>query len=230
MRKKPLLLTFFLCLAAIILLVGCNTLDSVLKEGGNSAPLAQILNKIQDKDPEGEATPIVAGVQQGETIVKLYFADSRGEGLIEVKRSIPKTLSLARETVNQWLSGPVDRASDAYAAVNPQTVLRDININNGVAIVDLSKQFLQKYSNVSPQTTLYGLVNTLTQFPTVEIVKIRVEGQEIDSYFGIDLTNLRMRPDLIRSSTGSTAQEKEQSGDNPAEEEHSPSSVNIFGE
>jgi len=230
MQKKRLLLTFFACLAAIVLLVGCNTLDSVLKEGGNSAPLAQILDKIQNEKTEGDATSVVTNVQQGESTVRLYFANSEGKGLIEVSRSIPKTLSLARETVNQWLMGP-SGGTDTFPAVDPQTILLDINIKNGVATVDFSREFGQSYSNVSPEITLYGLVNTLTQFSTVQIVKIRVEGQEINDFQGIDLSNLRSRDDLIGGSTGPAASQQN-AADQPAQDQdvlvESPSSINLF--
>lgn len=194
MQKTRLLLTFILCIAAILLLVGCNILDNLIKEGGSSAPLGQILNR---KPAGDDALPVITAPEQGEKTVKLYFADKSGKKLVEVTRTIPKTLSLARETASQWLLGPAGGASDSYPSVNPQTVLRDINIKSGIATVDLSKEFLEPYSNVSAETTLYGLVNTVSQFSTVQIVKIRVEGKDIKTYRGINLNELRFRNDLV---------------------------------
>lgn len=226
MQRRGLLLTFFIYLAIIITLVGCNALDSVLKDGSTSGPLAQILDRMPNNNNNidlSNASPVIAEPQQGESTVKLYFADYDGKKLIEINRTIPKTLSLAKETVHQWLMGPLGETADTYPAVDPQTSLHGINIKNGVAIVDLSSNFLQTYSNVQPEITLYGLVNTLCQFPTVEIVKIRIEGQDLDTYHGIDLRNLRFKADLIGSSTGPGVEQ-------PAEvEKESPSSINIFG-
>ena len=229
MPKARLLLTFIFCLIAIIFLVGCNALQSVLKDNDErNAPLTQLLDRVQKgRALEREATPVMGDVEgaQGETVVRLYFAEKDGQGLIEVNRSIPKTLSLARETVTQWLKGPTPGTADAYPAVNPETLLLDINLKNGIATVDLSKDFLQSYSNVSPRTTLYGLVNTVAQFSTVEIVKIRVEGQEIDSFHGLDLKDLRFNSDLIRASSGSSTENIAETVE-PAQ--GSPSSINIF--
>jgi len=242
MQKTKLLLTFVVCIAAILMLVGCNILDELVKDGGGSAPLSNIFNRALDKDSGHDAVPVITDSQQGEHTIKLYFADKSGKKLVEVSRTIPKTLSLARETVNQWLMGPA--GTDAYPAVNPQTVLRDINIKNGIATVDLSKEFLQPYSNVTPEIALYGLVNTLTQFSTVQIVKIRVEGKEISTFRGIGLSDLRSRNDLIGFSSGPVAQSntpdvtisdikggplqemnKSAAGEDKKE---SPSSMNIF--
>ncbi|NLO96497.1 MAG: GerMN domain-containing protein [Peptococcaceae bacterium] len=227
MRRRGLLLTFLIYLVIIVALVGCNALDSVLKDGSSKGPLAQILDRTQNNytDDISDATPVIAEQQQGESTIKLYFADKEGRYLIEINRTIPRTLSLAKETVCQWLMGPRGEMADIYPAVDPRTALRSINIKNGVAIVDLSGEFLQPYSNVHPETTLYGLVNTLCQFPTVEIVKIRIEGHDINTYQGISLDNLRFRADLIGGSTGPGVEQPEPE---PEPGTKSPSSINLF--
>ncbi|QHA01518.1 GerMN domain-containing protein [Dehalobacter restrictus] len=216
MRKIRLLLTFVLLIAAITLLVGCNILNDLIKEGGGDAPLSKLLDKTAQED----TVEVTTDSQQTEQTVKLYFADADGKVLIEENRTIPKTLSLARETVSQWLLGPAGRSS-AYPMVNPQTVLLDIGIKSGIATVDLSKEFLEPYSNVAAETALYGLVNTLTQFQTVQIVKIRVEGKDIQTYRGIGLENLRYRNDLIGYASG-TVQDDEVTA------KVSPSEINLF--
>jgi len=237
MQKTKWLIIFLVCIAAIMMLVGCNILDSLIKDSGGSAPLGQILNK-NENEVKDDALPVAANLQ-GEKTVKLYFADKNGEALIEQNRTIPKTLSLARETVNQWLLGPAGD-SDCYPVVNPQTVLLDISITNGSATVDLSKEYLQPFSNVKAETALYGLVNTVAQFSTVQLVKIRIEGQEIKTYRGLNLDQLRFRNDVIGFSSGSITQEDlnsetpnltaEEAKNNSEEVDQplSPSSINLF--
>ncbi|UWG96949.1 GerMN domain-containing protein [Dehalobacter sp. DCM] len=242
MRKVKLLLTFTLAIVSIFFLVGCNILDGLVKDNGGETPLSQILNRNTSSD---DTVAVITNPEQGEQTVKLYFADKNGELLIEESRTIPKTLSLARETVNQWLLGP-SGATDSYPVVNPQTTLKDIAIKNGIAIVDLSKEFLQPYSNVAAETALYGLVNTLTQFATVEIVTIRVEGQEIKTYRSLSTDNLRYRADIVGYSAGSSVDKTnkpieaadESSVDNADSHNDSstadsatasPSAINLFG-
>ncbi len=232
MQKTKWLFICFLCMAAITMLVGCNILDSLIKDGGGGAPLGQILNK--NNEVGDNALPVITE-PQGEQTVKLYFADKNGKVLIEQSRTIPKTLSLARETVNQWLLGPAGE-SDCYPVVSPDTVLLDISIKNGSATVDLSKEYLQPFTNVTAETALYGLVNTVAQFSTVQMVKIRIEGKEIKTYRNLDLDQLRFRNDIIGYSTGTVFQEKElnsgSSNDTDQEKEDnpslSPSSRNLF--
>lgn len=230
MQTVKIVLTFALCVIMIFVLVGCNILDNLIKDDGGTPPLAQLLDRNRDVLP--------AAAPSGEQTVNLYFVDKSGRFLIEEKRTIPKTLSIARETVNQWLMGPTTESSDCYAAVNPSTVLLDIGIKNGIATVDLSKEFLQPYSNATAEAALYGLVNTVAQFSTVEIVRLRVEGHELKTYRGIILDNLRFRNDIIRYSSGPVAQgvyETETQDKMPenntiagVEKFRSPSSLNLF--
>lgn len=248
MQKTRLLLTFILLCFIILMLVGCNILDNLVADGGGSAPLSQLFDRIPKKSEDNNATPVLTIPQQGETTIKLYFSDKSGKQLIEVNRTIPKTLSLGKETITQWLLGPAGGSADAYATVSPDTVLRSINIKNGIAIVDLSKEFLQPFSNITAETALYGLVNTAAQFPSVQMVEIRIEGKKINIFRGIELNNLRFRNDLIGFSSGTVSQgassqpvEENQEEKNTlaggngaagieeeAKKKESPSSMNLF--
>lgn len=238
MQKAKWFLAFMLCVAAIMMLVGCNILDDLIKDDGGNPPLGQILNRNDDEAGKN-ALPVITAQPGGEQTVKLYFADKSGQSLVEQSRTIPKTLSLARETVNQWLLGPAGN-TDCYPAVSHQTKLLDINIKNGIAIVDLSKEYLQPFGNVTAETALYGLVNTVAQFSTVQLVEIRIEGQQIKTYRGISLDQLRFRNDVIGYSSGAVPQggtdsdppnfvaEEEEQDNNREEGPLSPSSMNLF--
>lgn len=233
MQKIKYLLISILCIAAIMMLMGCNILDNLIKEGEGNAPLAELLNRGDNND---DGVPVITA-PEGEQTIKLYFAGKNGNTLVEQNRTIPKTLSLARETVNQWLLGPVGD-SDCFPVVSPDTRLRDISITNGIATVDLSKEYLEPYGNVTAETALYGLVNTVAQFPSVQLVRIRVEGQDIKVFRGINLNELRFREDLVGYSSGPVIPEDqvsisigENSEEDPAPEVNktlSPSSKNIF--
>ncbi|QGG49354.1 GerMN domain-containing protein [Heliorestis convoluta] len=118
-------------------------------------------------------------------ILTLYFADSKGQNLVAEERSIPKTESLARSAVQELIKGP-NLTQDASPTVPTGTRLLDINIRDGICIIDLSKEFKTNHEGGSAGETLtvYSIVNTLTQFPTVEKVQFLVEGQIIESIAG----------------------------------------------
>jgi len=114
----------------------------------------------------------------------LYFSDQNGDYLIAEKREVPLVPGLARATVQELIKGPEGKGLSG--TIPEGTKLLDINIENGLCTVDLSKEFRDNHWGGSSGEilTVYSLVNTLTQFPTVEKVEILVEGQKIDTLAG----------------------------------------------
>lgn len=190
---------------SLIFLAGCGTLETLVNKDGNAKSLGDIISG--DKTavlPASTEASIgdTAGTSAASKTIALYFADLTGKYLIKEERVLPKTVSLARETVTQWLKGPAaGKGTNLLAPVSTATTLLDIAIKDNVATVDLSKEFLQSNSKVSPEVALYGLVNTLTQFSTIKQVQIRIEGKPLTKYGTIDAAKLVNKPSLIKGAT-----------------------------
>jgi len=180
---------------SLMLMTGCGTLETLVKKDGTSTPLAEWIGGNGDKET---ALPATTTAGEG-MMVALYFPDTSGKYLLKEERMLPKTVSMARETVNQWLKGPTETKS-MQSSVSTITTLRDIAIKDNVVIVDFSKEFLQSNSKVSPEVALYGLVNTLTQFSTIKQVQIRVEGKPITKYGTVNATNLVYKASLVKGA------------------------------
>lgn len=197
-RGLVALLSLVLILAFI---PGCSALDTMLQKDGNAKSVLGdwIGSGTKPSSPQGQNL-----TGENKTIV-LYFADSTGKYLVPEERTIPKTLSLARETVTQWLRGPAVKENSVQAAASPATTLLDISVKDGVAIVDLSKEFSQPYAKISPEVTLYGLANTLTQFPTIKEIKLRVEGKPFLRLGSVDASNLAYKGSLVKNSLPAAA-------------------------
>lgn len=221
---------FFVTIGVILIssfLAGCGTLETLVKKEGEATPLSQWIGNEQ-------TVPATTNLGDGKA-VSLYFPDSTGKALIKEERTLPKTLSVARETINEWLKGPAQ--GKGQAAVIPATTLRDIAIKDGVATVDLSKEFTEPVNKVSQEVAVFGLVNTLTQFPTVHEVKIRVEGKPLTKLGNVDLSKLSYKESLVKNTPESAQKGNSQgtgtNSDKPIKDESSkkkdsPSSINLF--
>lgn len=196
-RRKFLMYLGIILLSAFVL-SGCGTLQTLVQKDGETSPLADWIGGTSQKT----SIPAISNLGDGKSI-SLYFPDSTGKALVKEERTLPKTLSLARETVNQWLRGPAVQGS-TQAAVDPKTTLIDIAVKDGVATVDLSREFTQVYGKISQEVAVYGLVNTLTQFPTVQEVKLRIEGKALTKLGNLSLTKLSYREGLVKGSSGNT--------------------------
>lgn len=127
--------------------------------------------------------------------VKLYFSDSNGRYLVEETRS--RTFSSEAEIpayiVQQLLLGPQE--SRALAALPEGTSLLDVQVSGGVCTVDFSEEFLLNRPQTSGQARMavLSVVNSLTERPEIDAVRILCGGQTVESGYFLDLTQALYR-------------------------------------
>jgi hypothetical protein len=117
----------------------------------------------------------------GTTIVRAYFwldGLPGSAGLVPVLREIPATKGVASAAVNALLAGPIraETTRNITTEMPDGTQLLGLKIENGLATVDLSSEFLAGGPGQAYQTRLAQVVYTLTQFPTVKRVAVLIEG------------------------------------------------------
>ena len=194
--SKQKVFVIVLIVSIMLFISGCgavNTLTS-LKEKFRGDEEPTITIDIPQENQFQEA-PIISeepAQEPGETIiVQLWFSDSQGQKLLVEEREISKVEGIARATINELIKGP-SMDSDLLPTIPVGTVLRDINVkSDGLIIVDFSKELITNHIGGSTAETLtvYSIVNTLTQFPTVDRVQFLVEGQYVETLTGhMDLT------------------------------------------
>jgi germination protein M len=107
--------------------------------------------------------------------VRVYL--SRDGRVAAVARTVPGTRAVARAAVEQLLAGPTPgEAKEGFSTAVPSgTALRGIGVSGGVATVDLTGGF--SVSGSSGAMRVAQVVYTLTQFPSVTSVRVRVDGR-----------------------------------------------------
>ncbi|MBT1278766.1 Gmad2 immunoglobulin-like domain-containing protein [Thermoanaerobacter sp. CM-CNRG TB177] len=121
--------------------------------------------------------PIVQDVSKE---ISLYFLNDKMNGLILERRLISKDADVLKQVVAEMIKGPTDE----YAKpVFPNgTKLISIELQEGIAFVNFSKEFLQDSEDEGiDKLRVAALVNALTDIPGVESVQILVEGNKIDA-------------------------------------------------
>lgn len=106
----------------------------------------------------------------------LYFAAENGKYLIKAIRPVEynSNISLERLVVENVISGPA--GEDLYPTVNPNTKIQSVTVKDNICYVNLSEEFLTHQSNVTPQTTIYSIVNTLVELDNVNKVQLSIAG------------------------------------------------------
>lgn len=117
-----------------------------------------------------------------ETSITLYFASDDGSRLVPVTRTIMYNSNIAQEKkiLEELIKGPVmsetGRMEKGKATINPNTKVLSATVQDGVCFVNLSSDFLTITSDVPSDLTIYSIVDSLTELPSVHKVQISVEG------------------------------------------------------
>lgn len=106
----------------------------------------------------------------------LYFSDSAGEKLVGEKTNIAynKNTSIEKVVIEYLLNGPSE-------SENRKTLPSNLNVisastKDGTCYVNFNSAFLSSLADVSAKITLYSLVNTLCELPSVKNVQFLVNG------------------------------------------------------
>ncbi|MEW6189267.1 MAG: GerMN domain-containing protein [Actinomycetota bacterium] len=133
-------------------------------------------------------------------VITLYFGDEQAEYLLPEKREIPRTEAIARVAIEELIEGP--KESGHFPTIPEGTRLLGIRIEDGIAHVDFSEELVERHpgGSAGETMTIYSIVNTLAEFPSIQRVKFLVEGKEIETLAEhMDLTEpIAPDPDLIR--------------------------------
>jgi spore germination protein GerM len=188
-RSLLLLLVTVILFVAIGVFAGIKMLKDQPADPGKEPPETQ-----KPGEPEGPGNGAEGENQSGaenRTVrIELYFSDNAAVARNEpgetgfmkkVTREFPHTLGVLRLSLEELIRGPLPGEGDLAPTLPATTRILDLRIKDRVAIVDLSPAVLTDPG--SPQGSFAGalfirsLVLTATQFPTVDAVLVKVNGE-----------------------------------------------------
>ncbi|MDM5330804.1 GerMN domain-containing protein [Neobacillus sp. CF12] len=170
-KVKPLVTAVF---ASTLLLSGCGLFGN--EEQKKVDPPKQVT--VTDTTPTKETTGKSEEVE-GEVKTELYLINKDGY-VVPQTLTLPKTTSVAKQALEHLVAnGPVqDMLPNDFRAVLPEETQISVNIKDGVAVVDFSKEF-KNYQPEDERKILESITWTLTQFDTIEKVKLQMNGHEL---------------------------------------------------
>ncbi len=140
---------------------------------------------------DGTTTTTAPGAES--TTFSVYFMmDAEGETnrpgpfLVPVHREVPHTEGVARAALTELLVGPSEEELEAgmSSAIPDGTVLLGVRIENGLATVDLSREYESGGGTFSMTARLTQVVHTVTQFRTVDRVTFHLDGEPVEVFSG----------------------------------------------
>ncbi|PKM90285.1 MAG: hypothetical protein CVU87_02550 [Firmicutes bacterium HGW-Firmicutes-12] len=195
---KKIVLLLVIVLFSSMCLTGCFLTDKIssLKQGFNQE---ESLTDSEIQTP----TVIIETPQNAVTVnaetqtIALYFKDQAGKLVLE-ERMIPKVEGIARSAMEELIKGPTQAGLESTLPASAK--LLDINVkSDGLAIVDFSGDLITGLpaSEAAEKLAVYSIVNTLTQFASVEKVELRVDGQRVSTLIGY----VEINQNLVRDTS-----------------------------
>lgn len=98
--------------------------------------------------------------------------------LVRETHTIPKTKAVAKAALEELLKNDA-KTEGAFVSFREDQKILGIDIENGVATVNLSPEYLLQDQSGNAETwSILAMVNTLTEFPSIEEVKFLVNGEK----------------------------------------------------
>ncbi len=156
-------------LLALIALTGCGSADETAPAPASGTTAVE--------------APATTAEQETRQLLVYFLRDER---LGVAARIVPETEAVGAAAIRTLLAGPnaVERDAGLSTAVPEGTELLGLSIAGGVATIDLSGSFDDGGGTLSMTTRIAQVVYTLTQFPTVESVAFRLDGEPVEAIGG----------------------------------------------
>ena len=121
-----------------------------------------------------------ASAQTPKTSTIVYYQDNYGY-LVPVMCSVPLEDGIAKATLSMMVQSPdndMQAARLGLRTVLPEGTDIDLDIANGLARIDLGKQVLDMADAAAETNMVNAIVQTLTEFDTVDKVEFLIDGQK----------------------------------------------------
>lgn len=118
-------------------------------------------------------------VTENTVMTELYLIDKMGY-VVPQTLVLPKAAGVATQALNYLVAnGPIsEMLPNGFRAVLPEDTQASVNIDDGVATVDFSKEF-KNYKAKDELKILQAITWTLTKFNSVDTVKLQINGKRL---------------------------------------------------
>ena len=150
------------------------------RSGATPAPEPSVTPTAEEDSAVSGAVATEKPAQKASTIV--YYQDNEGY-LVPVMCTVPMEDGIAKATLGmmvQSVGNDMQAARLGLRTVLPENTTIDLDISNGLARIDLSKEVLNLPDAAAESNMISAIVQTLTEFDTVQEVEFLIGGQRME--------------------------------------------------
>jgi germination protein M len=181
-NKKAVVVTAA-TLATTVFLSGCGLFGGEEKKKIDPPQDVTLMENGEALDENVTTETKENGKEAVETSIQteLYLIDKNGY-VVSQTMELPKTESVAKQALEYLVAnGPVEQMlPNGFRAVLPADTQMTVNIKDGTATVDFSKEFAT-YKKEDEKRILQAVTWTLTQFDSIDEVKLQMNGTPLEA-------------------------------------------------
>ena len=123
--------------------------------------------------------------------ITLYFASmENGQAyLVKESREIKDIKDgIYKTAIEELIKGPA--SDNLYPTIPSDSIVNSVSLSGGLAIVDFNRRIITNFEDIPHSSTtetlaIYSIVDTLTEFKEIKMVKITIEGRDSGEVNGI---------------------------------------------
>jgi len=175
-------------------------LAGVFLTGCNSSKTQDVKSSNNTTTPDPAQTPPTTPVASNTTDttphsvkLTLYFPNSDASGLSATNRTV---VVADQEVIKAMFKELATPPTGMEKPLPKGTTLNSASVKDGVATIDLSKEFKTNFSGGSSgeEMTIYSIVNTLTTLSNIQSVQFLLDGKKLDGILGQLDTSAPVKP------------------------------------
>ena len=118
------------------------------------------------------------------TLLTLYFSNAAGNALVPVVTDVVYSTNTSKEmlVIQKLIEGPGTQEVGLLPTLPSDTKLISISVKDGICYVSLDSEAAMSPNNITEETALYSIVNSLTQVPGIVKVQLSING-DVDRNF-----------------------------------------------
>jgi len=119
--------------------------------------------------------------------ISVYFPRLPDMKFVGEKFELERNLSReekVRRVMKRLIDGPQNE--NLISVIPDNTIVNKVRVNNSIVYLDFSKEFIENHpgGSMGEYSTLYSIVNSLTEIEGIKAVDFSVQGEKLETYKG----------------------------------------------
>ena len=167
---------------SLIQIDGVEAVDMFIEDKPLTTKSGKPVGRMDDKSFVRNTGTAFKSFQK--TTLTLFYANTDGDKLVSEKEEVHYFGNISMETLVLEQLKKEPKQEDMKRTMSPEIRILNTSVKDGICYVNLGKEFLTYQYDGTPETVVYGIVNSIVSNCDVSRVQFAVEGDSAVKFMG----------------------------------------------